>query len=192
MIVTSMFYWASLPILTRMINLGMASELLPRHKTMNSKQRALSHRDVFTPAASWGVRRATEPSRAPVVLIVDEDLGFVWWLGQMFSEAGCQVVPALNSEQTDSFARNLKVDVIVVNPELAGVSELIRNMSSTRTPKIVAIRNHNTGARGAVRADATLERPSGWGAVSQNEWLGCVRRLVKDIQTTLVAYPQCS
>lgn len=159
---------------------------------MNSKQRTISHRDVFPQAASWGVRRATEPSRAPVVLIVDEDLGFVWWLGQMFSEAGCQVVPALSSEQTDSFTRNLKVDVIVVNPELAGVTELIRAMSATRKPKIVAIRNHNTGAGGAFRADATLERPSGWGAVLQNEWLGCVRRLVKDVQATRVAYPQCS
>ncbi len=159
---------------------------------MNSKQRALSHRDVFPPTASWGVRRATEPSRAPVVLIVDEDLGFVWWLGQMFSQAGCQVVPALSSEQSDSYARNLNVDVMVVNPELAGVPELIRGMSSTRTPKIVAIRNHNASVRGAVRADATLERPSGWGAVSQNEWLGCVRRLVKDVHSTRVAYPQCS
>ena len=52
---------------------------------------------------------------------------------------------------------------MVVNPELAGVPELIRGMSSTRTPKIVAIRNHNASVRGAVRADATLERPSGWG-----------------------------
>jgi hypothetical protein len=159
---------------------------------MNSKQRVISHRDVFPPAASWRVRRATEPSRVPVVLIVDEDLGFVWWLGQMFSEAGCQVVPALSPEQTDSFARNLKVDVIVVNPELAGVSELIRGMSSPRPPKIVAIRNHDSVVRGAVRADATLERPSGWGTVSQNEWLGCVRRLVKDVHATRVAYQQCS
>jgi hypothetical protein len=110
----------------------------------------------------------------------------------MFSEAGCQVVPALNAEQSDSFARNLKVDVIVVNPELAGVSELIRDMSVTRTPKIVSIRNHNSGVCGGVRADATFERPSGWGTVSQNEWLGCVRRLVRDIQATPVAYPQCS
>jgi hypothetical protein len=159
---------------------------------MNSKQRVLSNRDVFPPAVSWRARRGTEPSRAPVVLIVDEDLGFVWWLGQMFSEAGCQVVPALNPEQTDSFAQNLNVDVIVVNPELAGVPELIRGMSSPRPPKIVAIRNHNSGVRSGVRADATLERPSGWGNVSQNEWLGCVRRLVRDVQATRVAYPQCS
>ncbi len=136
----------------------------------------------------------TEPSRAPVVLIVDEDLGFVWWLGQIFSQAGCQVVPALNLEQSVSLARdlNLKVDVLVVNPELAGVSELIQGLSSARPPKIVAIRNQNTGVRGAVYAHATMERPSGWGPVSQKEWLGSVRRVVKDVQATSLGRPECS
>jgi two-component SAPR family response regulator len=156
---------------------------------MNSKQRALPNREVYPPATSWGAWRATKPSRVPVVLIVDEDLGFVWWLCQIFSQAGCQVVPALNSAQTDSLARNLnlKVDVIVVNPELEGVSELIGSLSTARHPKIIAIRNHNTRARLAFEADATLERPSGWGPVSEQEGLGCVRRLVKDVKVTSVA-----
>jgi len=119
-----------------------------------------------------------------VVLIVDEDLGFVWWLGQIFSQAGCQVVPTLGSDQTVSLARdlNLKVDLIVVNPELAGISEMIQALSSARRPKIVAIRNHDSGVQGAVAAHATLERPSGWGQVSEKEWLGCIRRLVKDVK----------
>lgn len=136
----------------------------------------------------------TEPSRAPVVLIVDEDLGFVWWLGQIFSQAGCQVVPALNSGQTDSLARDLKlkVDVIVVNPELAGVSELIQSLSSAGPVKVVAIRNSDTRVRTAVHAHATLERPSGWGPVSEKEWLGSVRRVVKDVRATSVARRECS
>jgi hypothetical protein len=79
------------------------------------------------------------------------------------------------------------VDVIVVNPELEGVSELIGSLSTARHPKIIAIRNHNTRARLAFEADATLERPSGWGPVSEQEWLGCVRRLVKDVKVTSVA-----
>src|ERR1700690_3070154 len=96
---------------------------------MNSKLRALPHREVL-PQGAW---RESEASHAPVVLIVDEDLGFVWWLGQIFSQVGCQVVPALNSVQTDSLTRdlNLKIDVLVVNPELAGVTELIQSLSSS-------------------------------------------------------------
>jgi hypothetical protein len=161
---------------------------------MTSKQRALPIREAHPPATSWGSWRATEPSRAPVVLIVDEDLGFVWWLGQIFSQAGCQVVPTLNSQQTVSVTRglNLKPDVVVVNPELAGVSEMLQTLSSEQSPKIVAIRNHNSGVRGGLHADATLERPSGWGPVSEKEWLGNVRRLVRDIRLTSVPRVACS
>jgi hypothetical protein len=161
---------------------------------MTSKQRALPNREAYPPATSWGSWNVTEPSRAPVVLIVDEDLGFVWWLGQIFSKAGCQVVPTLNSEQTVSITQdlNLKADVVVVNPELAGISEMILALSSARPPKIVAIRNHNSSVPNALHADAALERPSGWGSVSEKEWLGCVRRLVRDVRATGVERAECS
>src|ERR1700683_2639528 len=161
---------------------------------MTAKQRALPNREAFPPATPWRAWRVTEPSRAPVVLIVDEDLGFVWWLGQIFSQAGCQVVPTLNSEQTLSFTRdlNLKVDIIVVNPELAGIPDMIRALSTSRSPKIVAIRNQDASTRSAIKADATLERPSGWGPVSEKEWLGCVRGLVKDMRVTSIERAACS
>jgi hypothetical protein len=57
---------------------------------------------------------------------------------------------------------------------------------------VVAIRNYDTGIRGAVHAHATLERPSGWGPVSQKEWLGCVRSVVKDVQAASVECLECS
>jgi hypothetical protein len=72
--------------------------------------------------------------------------------------------------------------VIVVNPELSGISELIQTLSATRRPKIVAIRNHDSTVRVALPAHATLERPSGWGPVSEKEWLESVRRLVKEVK----------
>jgi hypothetical protein len=153
---------------------------------MTSKQRALPNQDAYPPATTWGTWRVTKPSLIPVVLIVDEDLGFVWWLGQIFSQAGFQVVPTLNAEQMVSLTQdlNLEVDLIVVNPELSGVPEMIQALSTSRLPKIVAIRNYNTDVGCTLQADATLERPSGWGPVSEKEWLGCVRRLVKDIRFT--------
>lgn len=152
---------------------------------MTSKQRALPNREIFPPATTWGSSwRVADSARTPVVLIVDEDLGFVWWLGQIFSQTGCRVVPTLGSDQTVSLARelNLKVDLLVVNPELPGVSELIQALSSKRRPKIVAIRNHDSNVRVALPAHATLERPSGWGPVSEKEWLGSVRKLVRNVQ----------
>jgi len=152
---------------------------------MTSKQRALPNREIFPAATTWGSPwRVAESARTPVVLIVDEDLGFVWWLGQIFSQAGCQVVPTLSSDQTLALARdlNLKVDFVVVNPELPGISDLIQTLSATRRPKVIAIRNHDSNVRVAIPANATLERPSGWGQVSEKEWLGSIRQLVKNIQ----------
>ncbi len=129
---------------------------------MTSKQRALPNREIFPAATTWGSSwRVTESAHSPVVLIVDEDLGFVWWLGQIFSQAGCQVVPTLSPDQTLSLSRdlNLKVDLLVVNPELAGISEMIQALSSSRRPKIVAIRNNHSNVRCAIKVHATLERP---------------------------------
>ena len=104
---------------------------------MTSKQRALPNQDAYPPATTWGTWRVTKPSRIPVVLIVDEDLGFVWWLGQIFSQAGCQVVPTLNAGQMVSLTQdlNLKVDLIVVNPELSGVPEMIQDSEYVAAPQ---------------------------------------------------------
>jgi DNA-binding NtrC family response regulator len=168
-----------------MINRRGQAKLPQLHtKIMTSKQRALPNREVYPPATSWGSWHGTERSRATVVLIVDEDLGFLWWLGQMFNQAGCQVVPTLNSEQAASIVRDLKleVDLIVVNPALACIPELIHSLSTSRSPKIVAIRNNDGHVQKTIRAHATLERPSGWAPVSEKEWLGSVRKLVKDIK----------
>ena len=68
----------------------------------------------------------------PTVLIVDEDLGFIFWLRDIVTEAGCLCIPALNSLQAISFVRELKVeiDLLIVKPSLAGVSEMIQTLNN--------------------------------------------------------------
>ncbi len=128
------------------------------------------------------------------MLIVDEDLGFVWWLSEMFSAAGCQVVPALSPSEIVSVTRELglTIDMLVVNPDLAGISETIQALSQSRSPRIVSIREHNSPRDSAVDAHATLERPSGSGQVSRDEWQACVKKLVKEIQGARVEYSEFS
>jgi len=71
------------------------------------------------------------PHRKPTVLIVDDDLGFVMWLGEIFTELGWNTVPA--SDCQDAVSRvgllDLDVDLIVVNPALSGVSEMVQTLS---------------------------------------------------------------
>ena len=86
---------------------------------------------------------SAEPRRTPVVLIVDRDLGFVWWLGEILNNAECDAVPALNCREAMTIANDLKldVDVLFVNPKLVGVPALTRSLSRANRPaKIIDIR----------------------------------------------------
>jgi hypothetical protein len=126
----------------------------------------------------------TEPALARVVMIVDNDLGFVCWLDEIFSEAGCQVVPGLSCQRALSITKrlNLQVDVTVVKPDLEGVSQMIQALRSAhKSLKIVAIRSHETHDDGAIYAAAAVERPSGWRPVSRHEWNENVWRVLREI-----------
>src|SRR5258708_6666649 len=70
---------------------------------------------------------APEPLGGPTILIVDDDLGFVCWLGEIVTEAGYQAVPALDSLQAAALVNelNLQIDLVVMNPGLPGVSQMI-------------------------------------------------------------------
>ena len=158
--------------------------------TFSTRQQSVSD-GRLRPVSAWSTKE-TAPS--PLVLIVDEDLGFVWWLSEMFSAAGCQVVPALNHAEIVSIIRelDLAIDMLVVNEDLAGISETIEAISQSRSPKIVAIRDHNSPRDNAAGAHATLERPSGFGQVSPKELQAAVKKLVKEVQAARVEHPEFS
>ena len=125
-------------------------------------------------------RNVPEPLRRSIVLIVDDDLGFVCWLGDILAEAGYQSVPASDSREATALIQDLhlQVDVVIVNPGLPGISEMIQTLS--RPPlKIVAIRNPATDVAGTIPAQATLERPSSSDPLSRQEWLKKVRRVLR-------------
>ena len=121
-----------------------------------------------------------------VVLIVDEDLGFVFWLGQIFSEAGCRALPALNYRQALLITATmpLQIDVVVIDPEIEGTLQIIQTISKAqRDVKIVAIGNPDSGAGGEIHTHATLERPASGQPVLHHEWLERVRGILPKLRT---------
>jgi DNA-binding NtrC family response regulator len=85
----------------------------------------------------------TDTPPVPVVLIVDRDLGFVWWLGEILNNAGCRAIPALNCREALALTEdmNLELDLVFVNPKLWGVSTMIRTLTRTnKRAKIIAMR----------------------------------------------------
>jgi hypothetical protein len=134
-------------------------------------------------------------SVGPTALIVDDDLGFVWWLGERFHEAGYQPAPALNPRQAGFLVKelNLKITVVVVNPGLPGARKLIKTLSHSNSPplKIILIRDPIASTNVLIRAHATLERPSGLEAASRPEWLRELRRILNQAEET-AAIPKMS
>ena len=61
------------------------------------------------------------------VLIIDPDLGFVFWLGWVLGDAGWQALPAKGfSEATDLLSQlHMEIDLLVVNPFLTGATDFV-------------------------------------------------------------------
>lgn len=126
-------------------------------------------------------------SGAHTILIVDNDVGFVWWLGAVSTEIGCHSVPALNCAQAQTLVKKLQlsVNLLIVNPTLSGIGQLIKSLNNSDL-KVVAIFENNTFAFDAhgVHYDATITRPSGWEPVSSQEWQRKMKTLLKQLQLT--------
>ncbi len=118
------------------------------------------------------------------VLIVDRDLGFLFWLGALFSEIGCNVVPAFDCAQAAAMVNRLKlkIDVALVSSEMPGAAAMKCALSAAgRMLKIVAIRER-AEATEAFEADAILTRPSAGQQVSRQEWLERIGELFGGVQ----------
>jgi len=77
--------------------------------------------------------------RRPVVLIVDEDLGLLYWLGKILAENGYQALPALDSRQAVLLVEQLgvKVDLVIVNRRWLGVIDMIK--APNRGPSSISV-----------------------------------------------------
>ena len=122
-------------------------------------------------------------SASQSVLIVDDDLGFVFWLGELLAEAGYAAVPALDCEQAISHLKHFHVTVsaAIVNPGLEGVSRLLQNLwKANQQLRIVVVPEPGAPAPLGITAYAVLEKPSGWESLSRQEWLRKVRKALAE------------
>jgi DNA-binding response OmpR family regulator len=123
----------------------------------------------------------------PTVLIVDENLGFIFWLGDIVTEAGYICIPALNSMQAISLVRELKVeiDLLIVNPALPGVSEMIQTLKNAQHSfQIVSSVDRTLDSAHGIHAEATQERAV-LEPVARQKWLQRVRQSLRDVRSTI-------
>ena len=123
-----------------------------------------------------------------LVLIIDHDLGFMMWLGEIFAELGCQAMPALNCRQALALTKRLElpVAIIVVNPEMRGAERMVKALVAANPDvRLVLIRDLATDCLevqpnpSGLRARFILARPSPGDPISRPDWVARIRKVVQ-------------
>ena len=121
------------------------------------------------------------PGSAPTALIVDDDVAFVLWLGELFSESGYQAFPALQFSEAVTLAQTLTapVDVLVANPKLSGAARAIDTLKNAQPNlRVLLIRDPADDDSTAPFDHATLVRPSAWEPISKELWMMKIRNVL--------------
>ena len=123
----------------------------------------------------------TPVPRKPTALIVDDDLGLIFWFEEVFAWAGWNIVPALNCPQAVALAVmwDSHIDLIVVNPALSGIGEMVQTLESCT--KAQGCRYPCPNVEPEVPADATIDRPDVRTSFSRAAWAERVRKLLKEL-----------
>jgi DNA-binding response OmpR family regulator len=114
------------------------------------------------------------------ILIVENDLGFIFWLGGALVAADYQPWPACSvSDATELIEKAaLPIDLLIVDPSLPGVSKLIAMLRDSQAKlKVIALgaegKTKLTGINAWLRKPGPTQEP----AKQEQGWL----RAVKDV-----------
>lgn len=111
--------------------------------------------------------------RPAIVLILDDELGFVAWLGVTLAANGYATLPATSLSTAKQVLEELRAvpDLVVMNLELAGMIELLEALRrANRALKVIAIEDTTPPAR-PIEVDGIHSR-------SEADWLTTVERVL--------------
>lgn len=124
-----------------------------------------------------------ETPAGPTVLVVDEDVGFIWWLAELLAEVGYRSIPALGCRQALALMKGTgsAVEIALINPRLRGAARLVLVLRHYRISKIVLIQEPGVPHLAMEGALSSIEKPAGSAPVSRVEWRQKVQRLLLQI-----------
>jgi hypothetical protein len=116
------------------------------------------------------------------ILIVDSDLGFVFWLGQALLDAGYEALPAKGVREATALIEELKteIDLLIINPALAGAPDLANSLRRFRGDlKVLAMLGEKDQEAGQIpNPDATIRKPLQVNLNVSALWLGIINQLL--------------
>jgi hypothetical protein len=109
-----------------------------------------------------------------MVLIVDRDLGFLFWLGQLLADAGYETLPAVSCAEALFHIKTFGVgiDDVIVEEDLPGASEMLQELARVNgSLRIIFIGNPAIHIPATIPADMTIQRPRSGEPLSPEKWL---------------------
>ena len=124
-----------------------------------------------------------ETHRTRTALLVDDDFAFLFWLADIFTEVGCDTLPALSYQQAVLHASIFEgqVDFLVVNPGLPRALEIVQIFGGMHRPKIILIPEQGVEPGTHIVGDAILQRPDPHSAISRPVWVERIRSLLRGL-----------
>ena len=123
------------------------------------------------------------------ILIVDRDLGFVFWLGQILDAAGYIAVPAKGIVDAAEIVSTLRlpVDVLIAPSGEGGVREFVDNLRfDSPDVQVVALANEEDPAWAMPPRGAVWKRkPRNRDESTRSEWLDLIRGLDRSCLTSM-------
>ncbi len=115
------------------------------------------------------------------VLIVDQNLGFVFWLGQLLQTAGFAAFPARSVSDAGvvlvEFA--LAVDVLILNLCLPGAADFIARLRRSQEHlKVIAIAKRGQALEPRLQVDSSCAEPQRIDEAAQLEWMTTVQGML--------------
>src|SRR2546426_3823765 len=105
-----------------------------------------------------------EQQHAATILIIDNDAGFLMWLGLDLASRGYRTIPASSCRNALRLVEKLQpatIDLVIINPTLPGASDAIRELRSRR------------GSLQVISIEDQVRPPE---SRSQSEWLSTLRK----------------
>lgn len=115
------------------------------------------------------------------VLILDDELGFVFWLGHLLDAAGYSALPAKSVPDAAMLIMqlDLRVDVLVINLALAGAADFIGAMHRSQMGvKVIGVLNDPAEAAHIPRVNAVQLKNSTLSEAEKLGWLECIQRVL--------------
>jgi DNA-binding response OmpR family regulator len=122
------------------------------------------------------------------VLILDADLGLLFWLGKTLDSAGYRAVPAKSVSDAERFLKDVRltIDLLIADPTLDDAAAFARRLKEAQghLRVIAVIGSDEDLERGFQGVDAVVRESGALDDAETTHWLDTIRRALLDSAST--------